>query len=583
MKVGTTLVTAVTVATLALPASAQAIPAIPIPDVDTGSSAPESIGSPVTPDPVAAPDIPRHPKMAPNGLSNLHNDGYMSDTYTWSGPLGHGMSVRSSFLEGVCGSITFDSRGRLVTVCVGLEGPKLVLADARTLETLALRFLPPRQSVAANPFQDFAGGGYFYLDDEDRVVAPTTTRHIMVIKVQGNDFQTQRDYDVSSLLAPNDKIVSTLPDWSGRIWFVSGQGVVGSIDPHTGKPQLHKTGEVIANSFSVDEDGGVYVVTDAALYRFDADGDGAPKVTWREAYKNTGAQKPGQSSAGSGTTPTVMGRDLVSITDNADPINIVVYRRAKTVKVARRICEEPVFPKGKGSTDQSLIGTHKSMIVENNYGYTGPLATQGTPTTEPGLARVDVSSDRKACKTIWKSDEIAPSVVPKLSLRSGLVYTYTNERDSSDPWYLTALDFRTGKTVFKRLAGQSLGVNNNYAPVTIAPDGSVYIGVLGGMVMLRNDRDPNAVEPRAPRIALALKRAKDGALRASLKGEGNGLVASVDYRIAGKAAAKRSKTSPFRRTLRQATLRQGKRYTASARVKLKDGRSFTYKARFRRR
>ncbi len=570
-------------ACLALPASAAGAAPIPIPDFPTGNDAPDFIGSAATPDPVAAPAIPRHPQMAPNGLSNLHDDAYMSDTYTWSGPLGRGMTMKSTFLEGVCGSITLDTRGRIVTICVGLEGPKLVLMDARTLETLAVRFLPPRQSVAANPFQDFAGGGYFYLDDQDRVVAPTTTRHIMVIAVKGNDFQTIRDYDVSSLLAGNDKIVSTLPDWSGRIWFVSGLGKVGTIDPHTGTPKIFDTREVIANSFSVDEDGGVYIVTDGAMYRFDPDSDGAPRVTWRERYANTGAQKPGQSSAGSGTTPTVMGRDLVAITDNADPIRIVAYRRAKQVKGPREVCAVPVFPKGRGSTDQSLIGTHKSLIVENNYGYTGPTAVLGAPTTEPGLARVDVSNDRKACKTIWTSDEIAPSVVPKVSLRNGLVYTYTNERDSRDPWYLTGLDFRTGKTVFKALAGQSLGVNNNYAPVTIAPDGTVYVGVLGGMVMLRDARDPNEVEPRAPRIAMALKRSKGGGLRASLSGEGNGLVASVDYRIAGKAAAKRSKTSPFRRTLRQAGLQRGKRYTASARVKLRDGRSFTYKARFTRR
>ena len=64
-------------------------------------------------------------------------------------------------------------------------------------------------------------------------------------------------------------------------------------------------------------------------------------------------------------------------------------------------------------------------------------------------------------------------MVPKLSLQNGLVYTYTKEPDTrtpaDDPWYLTALDFRTGKTTFKRLAGLGLGFNNNYAPVTSAP------------------------------------------------------------------------------------------------------------------
>ncbi len=88
------------------------------------------------------------------------------------------------------------------------------------------------------------------------------------------------------------------------------------------------------------------------------------------------------------------------------------------------------------------------------------------------------------CRTVWHSDEIAPSVVPKASSKTGLVYTYTKPEGTltDDPWYLTALDFDTGKTRWKRLAGEGLGFNNNYAPITLGPGGRIYLGVLGGMV-----------------------------------------------------------------------------------------------------
>jgi len=46
----------------------------------------------------------------------------------------------------------------------------------------------------------------------------------------------------------------------------------------------------------------VYIVTDKALYRFDASPLGVA-TTWREAYDNVGVKKPGQTEAGSGTTP----------------------------------------------------------------------------------------------------------------------------------------------------------------------------------------------------------------------------------------------------------------------------------------
>ena len=78
----------------------------------------------------------------------------------------------------------------------------------------------------------------------------------------------------------------------------------------------------------MDEQGAVYIVTTRALYRFEAAADGTPRTVWREAYRNTGTLKPGQASAGSGTTPTVMSGGRIAITDNADPMNVVVYRGA---------------------------------------------------------------------------------------------------------------------------------------------------------------------------------------------------------------------------------------------------------------
>ena len=35
--------------------------------------------------------------------------------------------------------------------------------------------------------------------------------------------------DLSAVVPSNDGIESALPDWSGRIWFVSRQGIVGTV------------------------------------------------------------------------------------------------------------------------------------------------------------------------------------------------------------------------------------------------------------------------------------------------------------------------------------------------------------------
>ena len=376
---------------------ASAAGSAPIPDQDAGKG-PAFIGTPAVQKPVFAPSAPRHPFMAPNERSNLHNDAYMTDTNVTPGPLGRGINVRSGSYEGVCGSITFDSKGRIVTVCVGAEGPKLVLLDPQSLGLIALMALPPRQTVGAGLFNDFAGGGYFYLDERDRAIIPTTTRHLYIVGQNGDELVREADIDLTGVVPNGDKIFSVLPDWSGRIWLVTQQGRVVTLDLKTGAQKVLATNEPIGNSFAVDEDGGVYVATDKAMYRFDADAAGAPKVTWREVYDDSGIAKPGQVGAGSGTTPTVMGEAWVAIADNADPMQVVVYKRAKAVKGSRLVCKAAVFTKGSSATDQSLIATRRSLIVENNYGYTGPLAVMEGKRTVAGLERVDVDRDGKCAR-----------------------------------------------------------------------------------------------------------------------------------------------------------------------------------------
>jgi hypothetical protein len=506
-----------------------------IPQDPDATPPPEFVGEPARHRPVYAPAVPAHPFMAPAGRSNIHVDPFQTDTNTWSGPLGRATETVSHYEPpgGVCGSVTFDSRGRIVTTCLQLRAVRLKLFDPRTLEELAAFELPPRPP-STNPFQDFAGGGYFYLDDRDRAVIPTTERHIFVVALRDGGFEKVADYDLTAHIPDGSKIISALPDWGGVIWFATTAGVVGTVAPETGAVRVRDLGEVIQNSFAVGDDGGVYIVSEKALYRFDsADARGGPAVTWREAYPNTGEQKPGQVSAGSGTTPTLHGDGWVSITDNADPMNVVVYKRAARVRGERVVCSQAVFEQGAGSTDNSLIGAGHSLIVENNYGYTGPTSTTNGARTQPGIERVDVDADGRGCRKVWRSNEISPSVVPKLSLANGLVYAYTlPEGDSDDPWYLTALDFRTGKTRWRRLVGQGIGFNNNYAPVTLGPDGTAYVGVLGGLALVRDARPPRPFPVTTSRIRIAVRprRAPAGArvrfrLRASAPS--GGVVAPV--------------------------------------------------------
>src|SRR2546428_12178631 len=154
-------------------ALAAAAGATPIPNDPFAAPVPAFVGAPATPHPTPAPAVPQHPFMAPNGRSNIHDDAYQTDTYVGGGPLGRGPEVLSTQQNAECASLTFDSAGRIVTICVGLEGPRLAMFDPATLDLLAVFPLPPRSAGGGGVFSDFSGGGCFSPDDQDPAVLPT--------------------------------------------------------------------------------------------------------------------------------------------------------------------------------------------------------------------------------------------------------------------------------------------------------------------------------------------------------------------------------------------------------------------------
>lgn len=454
-------------------------------------------GAPATAQPITGiPDVPQNPFLAPNGNSGIHDDGWQTNTYTRSGPLGRNLQRRSALLPGECGSITFDSHGRIVATCISVAAG-LYLIDPVTLARIATYTLPKAPGGIVqkpNIFQSFGGGGYFYLDNHDRAVVGTSTSHILIIaeNASGTGFVKQRDYNLTTVLTSGETLNSVLPDSNGLLWFVAKtDGVVGTLNAVTGAIHVMRLGNgsigEIENSFAVGNEGDVYIATSRALYRFDAGTGGIPQITWQATYPNSGLHKPGQVDDGTGTTPAVLPGGFVAITDNADPMDVAVYRTAPSVTGPRQVCAVPVFTKGASATENSLIAAGRSLVVENNYGYQTPATTSLGGVTKPGFARVDISPDGNSCSLVWtNSTLIAPTVVPKLSLANGLIYAYTKTTSPTDPWLWTAIDFRSGALVWRQVSGAGPFYNNNYAGLTLGPNGTAYLGVLGGIVSLRD-------------------------------------------------------------------------------------------------
>lgn len=448
--------------------------------------------------PLAPLEAPQHPHLAPTGRAGMHGDCYVSGTHPAAGPLGRNPVVRSAKMGGMageCATVVFDSAGRIMTVCSDFFEMALYAMDPDDLGVYAKHVLPLRESHAGGDIEeimnDTSGGAYFHLDNEDRPILANAERVVQrfVLEPQGTQllWRVETEWDLNGHLPEGARITTIAPDWDGYLWFVTRLGIVGVLNPESGEVQtVPLVDEELQNSFAVGPDG-VYVVSDHALYRFARDADGAPEHTWREPYDRGSGPKPGAINQGSGTTPTLLGtaNDLVAISDNADSqVNVLVYQRLDDYVGDRLVCQVPVFEPELSVTDNSFIGYGDSLILENNFGYDGPFGDRSL--SQPGILRIDVAADRTGCEIVWQSDETSPTTVPKLSIGNGLVYFYTFELDpehsSWEAWYLMALDFHTGETVFKLLTGTGYEWNNNYAPITIGPTGTLYVGAFGGLM-----------------------------------------------------------------------------------------------------
>jgi len=163
----------------------------------------------------------------------------------------------------------------------------------------------------------------------------------------------------------------------------------------------------------------------------------------------------------------------------------VVYRRKKDYVGDRIVCQVPVFPPGYSDTENSLIGYTGNFIVENNYGYTATIARQTTQVV-PGMTRVRYDNQPCAGQTVWEDKRVVvPSVVSKLSLATGLIYTYTLEIDKEEHIRsITAIDAETGEVAFSVPAGTGGIFDNHYASVFIGPNGTLYVPTVLGIVSL---------------------------------------------------------------------------------------------------
>lgn len=452
-------------------------PSRPVPDFEGAVATPKSL--PPLP-------IPSHPFQNNASYAGAHGDSYNSGTLPVAGPLGKDLQVRA-FRSGqrpaYCSVQHFDSRGRVITVCVGRKTPtRLLLLDPDSMEVLDQYELPPM------------AGFYFRMDQQHRVVVPAGDMSIQTFEiVEGADgprWRRVQRRDISSavpdaLRGPMTFPLDLVADWHGNWWFsVLKPATVGYITPD-GKVHSHLfEGETIVNGLASNPSG-VHFVSDKYLYSMHV-GENGPVVAGRIAY-DVGEIAAGESfGTGSGTTPVLFGDNLIAFGDNADPRpNVLVYRLGDVADEERLVCKLPVFKPGRSVLENSFIGYGNSLVIENNKGF---KMVGSSADAEPGLARIDVRDDLSGCDVVWENYSVRAGTGAKLALGNGLVYVHELLLGTDDEWYITAIDFQTGKLAWRHHLGSGEDWDNALLTISIGPDGMLTSGMFSGVLGARDKR-----------------------------------------------------------------------------------------------
>jgi hypothetical protein len=303
--------------------------------------------------------------------------------------------------------------------------------------------------------------------------------------------------------------------FDGRLVLSTVSGAVAVIDRDFRGPAswLRLDGEMITNSFAVDDTGGIYVVTDQRMHKLvwtgerlsQDEADGA----WSSPYERAGGSLGGirAGSQGSGATPTLMGFGpgedrLVVITDGAPVMNLVAFWRdeippgfeQRPGTRSRRIADQIRLRLGRddletAQSEQSVAVWNDGAFVVNNAGpdtlgsaFENVVAIGVTRPPPRGVERFRWNARADRWERAWaRPDVSSPSMVPLVSAGSRQAYVQSAEEGV---FAFVGLDWETGETRTRIELPRTQAMNGAYMLIQLLPDGDLVTGMLTGPVRI---------------------------------------------------------------------------------------------------
>ncbi|KAI9694681.1 MAG: hypothetical protein M1822_000297 [Bathelium mastoideum] len=468
--------------------------------------------------------------------STVHADGGNTGSVDYPGPLGRSLNQTSIDLSGL-GVFYWDTVGTMYGIYIGACNESstniiqaIVVLDPETLAIESAWQMPYTNTTQLNT-------GYTQvLMDTAEIVTSSSGGQIFILQKSEDatgcstiGLRRRIDLAASGILK-RSRLLNAMMDSAGNVWFTTGildgigdpagssagtatnTSIIGYVEPNGTIHSLDVLNQYIGQGIAVTNTT-VFVNTQPSGKDDHADAKGfisalrpgpgtSIDVVWNATYQAGSERKPGALARGSGTTPSLLGNDFVALCNNRDEqIDLLIYAQNASGRDVQPICTVPLWQPNASWTDNGPMvhfdGKDYGVVLENMYNAPAYAATHNDTDgpwnnmtgQAPGISKIIVAGDGGGCHVAWTNPG-RTTTVPILSTATGLLYEYEQSvelaYEGEYVWYAKAIDYMSGKTVWKARTGAGGSFNNNLRTTLLSPEGTLYQAVAGGVIAIRD-------------------------------------------------------------------------------------------------
>ena len=333
--------------------------------------------------------------------------------------------------------------------------------------------------------------------------------------------------------------LSALATTNAELVYCTSYGLIGIIQSSLSKKSVPVSvqlygldiaalpSKLVSNSFAVDDNCGIYVVTSISMNKVTYNEETQTlELQWATSYSD--GQDPwlmGRLGPGSGSSPTLMSEtdnhneepEYVIITDGRiSPMHILAFD-AKSGKVAASKSVDFGDPHGLGAavtSEQSVVVSGRRALVVNNYvvDQIGTFCGEVFPKLPIndvllhscpmmfgkhafGVQQFELVSDSTGISWSdkWSNREVScTSSIPGLSTHIPMSVFCLGRRGKT--FTLESVDWDSGKSLWYKALGNSLAWNSQYAGTEIGTHDDIIMGTLTGILRVTTNVEESSLE-----------------------------------------------------------------------------------------